>query len=57
MSTMTTALISLRLTPADKARIARAVALRGVSVSAFVRDAALREAERVLASKSKAKPR
>ncbi|HET8553802.1 MAG TPA: DUF1778 domain-containing protein [Rhodanobacteraceae bacterium] len=41
--------LDLRLSPADKARIHRAADLRGVPVSAFVRDAVLREAETVIA--------
>ena len=41
--------IDLRLNPADKARISRAADLRGVPLSAFVRDAVLREAESVMA--------
>lgn len=36
--------LDLRLNQADKARIKRAADLRGVSVSAFVRDVVLREA-------------
>ena len=49
---MTTAAarLDLRLDPTDKARIARAADLRGVPVSAFVRDAVLREAENVMAA-------
>lgn len=49
---MTTAAarLDLRLNPTDKARIARAADLRGVPLSAFVRDAVLREAENVMAS-------
>lgn len=49
---MTTAAarLDLRLNPADKARIARAADLRGVPLSAFVRDAVLREAESVMAA-------
>ena len=45
---MTTAAarLDMRLSPADKARIARAANLLGVTISSFVRDAALREAER-----------
>lgn len=43
--------LNLRLNPADKARISRAADLRGVPLSAFVRDAVLREAERVMAAK------
>ncbi|HET6726253.1 MAG TPA: DUF1778 domain-containing protein [Gammaproteobacteria bacterium] len=42
--------LDLRLNPGDKARIARAADLRGVPVSAFVRDAVLREAESVMAA-------
>jgi uncharacterized protein (DUF1778 family) len=42
--------LDLRLNPADKARIARAADLRGVPLSAFVRDAVLREAESVMAA-------
>ena len=40
--------LDLRLNLADKARINRAADLRGVPVSAFVRDAVLREAESVM---------
>ncbi|HEU0196558.1 MAG TPA: DUF1778 domain-containing protein [Nevskiaceae bacterium] len=42
--------LDLRLNPTDKARINRAADLRGVPVSAFVRDAVLREAENVMAA-------
>ncbi len=42
--------LDLRLNPTDKARSARAADLRGVAVSAFVRDAVLREAESVMAA-------
>ena len=42
--------LDLRLNPADKARISRAAGLRGVPVSAFVRDAVLRETESVMAA-------
>ena len=42
--------LDLRLNPADKARISRAADLRGVPLSAFVRDAVLREAETVMAA-------
>ncbi len=42
--------LDLRLNQKDKARIARAATLRGVPVSAFVRDAVLREAENVMAA-------
>jgi uncharacterized protein (DUF1778 family) len=40
--------LDLRLSATDKDRIARAADLRGVPVSAFVRDAILREAESVM---------
>ena len=40
--------LDLRLNPRDKARITHAAGLRGVPVSAFVRDAVLREAESVM---------
>lgn len=46
----TAARLDLRLNAADKARIARAADLRGVALSAFVRDAVLREAESVMAA-------
>lgn len=46
----TAARLYLRLNPADKARVARAADLRGVTLSAFVREAALREAESVMAA-------
>ena len=42
--------LDLRMTPADKARIARAADLRGVPLSTFVRDAVLREADSVTAA-------
>lgn len=42
--------LDLRLTPADKERIARAADLRGMALSAFVRDAVLREAQSVMAA-------
>jgi uncharacterized protein (DUF1778 family) len=42
--------LDLRLNATDKERIARAADLRGVPVSAFVRDAVLREAENVMAA-------
>lgn len=48
--TTPTARLDLRLNPADKERIARAADLRGVPVSAFLRDAVLREAESVMAA-------
>jgi uncharacterized protein (DUF1778 family) len=47
---MTAARLDLRLSPTDKDRIARAADLRGVPVSAFVRNAVLREAENVMAA-------
>ena len=45
-----TARLDLRLNPADKARITRAADLRGAPLSAFVRDAVLRETENVMAA-------
>lgn len=48
--TSAAARLDLRLDPSDKERIARAADLRGVAVSAFVRDAVLREAESVMAA-------
>jgi uncharacterized protein (DUF1778 family) len=44
--------LDLRLNAADKARIARAASLRGVPVSAFVRDAVLREADTAIAAET-----
>ncbi len=44
-----TARLDLRLSESDKQRIDRAADLRGVPVSAFVRDAVLREADKVVA--------
>ena len=41
-ATTTAARLDLRLDSRDKARIAKAAALRGMAVSAFVRDAVLR---------------
>lgn len=41
--------LELRLGSAEKDRIARAAALRGQPVSAFVRDAVLREADAAIA--------
>lgn len=41
--------LDLRLKPGDKERIARAAAARGMSVSTFVRSAALRDAGDVMA--------
>lgn len=48
--TTSAARLDLRLSPTDKARITRAADLRGVPLSAFVRDAVLREAESVMAA-------
>lgn len=42
--------LDFRLNPTDKARIRRAAEMRGVSLSTFVRDAVLREAENVVAA-------
>ena len=49
-TTTAAARLVLRLNPTDKARITRAADLRGVPLSAFVRDAVLREAENVMAA-------
>ncbi len=40
--------LDLRLNPTDKDRIARAAERRGMALSAFVRDAVLREADKVM---------
>ena len=48
--------LDLRLDAKDKTRIRRAAALRGVPVAAFVRDAALREAETVIAHPPSVRP-
>lgn len=48
--TVSTARLSLRLSVTDKARIEHAARLRGVTVSAFVREAALREADAIMMS-------
>jgi len=48
--TTSTARLDLRLESRDKDRIAKAAALRGVAVSAFVRDAVLREADTAIAA-------
>lgn len=48
--TSAAARLDLRLDPSDKERITRAADLRGMAVSAFVRDAVLREAESVMAA-------
>ena len=45
-----TARLDLRLGIRDKDRIAKAAALRGMAVSAFVRDAVLREADTTIAT-------
>ncbi|HEX7390028.1 MAG TPA: DUF1778 domain-containing protein [Acidiphilium sp.] len=42
--------LDLRLDPKDKDLLAHAAALRGVPVSAFVREAVLREAGKVMAA-------
>lgn len=47
--------LELRLGSAEKDRIARAAALRGQAVSAFVRDAVLREAEAAIAQPKRSK--
>lgn len=47
--------LELRLGSAEKDRITRAAALRGQPVSAFVRDAVLREAEATIAQPKKSK--
>lgn len=46
----TTARLDLRLEAREKERIAKAAALRGVAISAFVRDAVLREADAAIAA-------
>ncbi len=48
--TTATARLDLRLDARDKSRIAKAAALRGMAVSAFVRDAVLREADTAIAA-------
>jgi uncharacterized protein (DUF1778 family) len=50
--TSSAARLDLRLDSQDKERIARAAALRGVGISAFVRDAVLREAESAIAAET-----
>jgi uncharacterized protein (DUF1778 family) len=50
--TTTAARLDLRLNASDKERIERAASLRGVAVSAFVRDAVLREADSVVTTES-----
>ncbi len=48
--TTATARLDLRLESGEKDRIAKAAALRGMAVSAFVRDAVLREADIAIAA-------
>jgi uncharacterized protein (DUF1778 family) len=48
--TTSAARLDLRLEACDKDRIAKAAALRGMAVSAFVRDAVLREANATIAA-------
>ncbi len=50
--TTATARLDLRLESREKDRIAKAAALRGMAVSAFVRDAVLREADAAIAADS-----
>jgi uncharacterized protein (DUF1778 family) len=50
--TTATSRLDLRLESRDKDRIAKAAALRGMAVSAFVRDAVLREADAAIAADS-----
>lgn len=50
--TTATARLDLRLESREKDRIAKAAALRGVPVSAFVREAVLREADATIAADS-----
>jgi len=47
--------LDLRLSAEDKARIRRAAALQGIAVAAFVREAALREAEATITHSAKAR--
>ena len=47
---MTTARLDLRLDAHDKRRITKAAALRGLPVSAFVRQVVLREADNAIAA-------
>lgn len=54
--TTSSARLDLRLNAADKNRIGRAAALRGMPMAAFVREAVLREAEATIAHPPKAKP-
>lgn len=48
--------LDLRLSAEDEARIRHAVALHGMPVGAFVREAALREADAVIAHPLTARP-
>ncbi|NID14779.1 DUF1778 domain-containing protein [Luteibacter yeojuensis] len=48
--TAVAARLDLRIEPRDKDRIAKAAALRGMAVSAFVREAVLREADTTIAA-------
>ncbi len=48
--------LSIRVTPHQKNLLARAAAIRGMSLNLFVLDAALREAEACLDDKTPAKP-
>ncbi|MTV41232.1 type II toxin-antitoxin system TacA family antitoxin [Duganella radicis] len=50
MATTSTARLDLRLETREKDRITKAAALRGMAVSAFVRDAVLREADTTIAA-------
>ncbi len=47
--------LDLRLSSEDKDRLRRAAALKGVPLAAFVRDAALHEAETTMAHPSRAR--
>ena len=49
--------LDLRLRAEDKNRIRQAAALHGMPVAAFVREAALREADAVMAHPPKERPR
>jgi len=48
--------LDLRLSADDKSRIRRAADLHGVPLAAFVREAALREADAIIAHPPKARP-
>ncbi|WP_377705252.1 DUF1778 domain-containing protein [Pseudoduganella sp. UC29_71] len=50
--TTVSARLDLRLESREKDRIVKAAALRGMAVSAFVRDAVLREADMAIAAES-----